>query len=427
MTDTYIINGLYCKDHYFEVPLDHACSEGQQLTVYVREIASKQAQQQQLPYLVYFQGGPGFGAGRPMGLDGWIKAASAHYRVLLLDQRGTANSSPVTAQTLAHLTSEAQAAYLSHFRADNIVRDAELIRRQLIGDEKWSIIGQSFGGFCVLRYLSSAPEGLAQAFITGGIPSLARCADDVYQATFARVEEKNNQFFSRFPKAQSMAKAVADHLFVHDELLPDGSSLTVEKFQLLGIHLGMTGGHEGLYYLLEQAFADVNGKRELSYIFKHQFMSLLDYDTNPIFAFLHESIYCQQFASNWSAHRVRKQAYPQFDYLNPEQRFLFTGEMIFPWMFEQFANLKPLQQAAQYLAEKDDWPMLYDLDVLKTNQVPVAAAIYFNDMYVDINYSLETVAQVQGLETWVSSDYEHNGIRVDGELIFNKLHGLLNP
>ena len=75
-----------------------------------------------------------------------------------------------------------QAEYLTHFRADAIVRDAEHIRRAL-GVERWSVLGQSFGGFCVTTYLSFAPEGLREAFITGGLPVLGRPADEVYQRT----------------------------------------------------------------------------------------------------------------------------------------------------------------------------------------------------------------------------------------------------
>ena len=67
------------------------------------------------------------------------------------------------------MTPEAQADYLTHFRADSIVRDAEAIRLKL-GVKKWSILGQSFGGFCALTYLSFYPESLNAAFITGGIP-----------------------------------------------------------------------------------------------------------------------------------------------------------------------------------------------------------------------------------------------------------------
>ena len=100
--------------------------------------------------------------------------------------------------------------------------------------------------------------------------------------------------------------------------------------------------------------------------------------------------------------------------------------MVFPWMFEQFTQLQPLQEAAQILAEKSDWPLLYDLERLADNQVPVAAAIYETDMYVDIAYSQETVAQVAYVQTWQSSTHDHNGIKVDGERIFGALYGLLN-
>lgn len=432
MSQPYIVDGLHCQDHRFTVPLNYQQVEGATLSIFVREVASKMGKAQQLPYLVYFQGGPGFGSNRPTGLSGWVSEACKHYRVLLLDQRGTACSSPITAQTLRHLNTQEQAEHLTHYRADNIVRDAEFIRQQLIGDQQWSIIGQSFGGFCVLRYLSAAPQGLVQAFITGGIPSLSRHCDDVYKKTFNRVIDKNKLFFENYPQAQAMAKSVAVHLQNNQEFLADGSELTVEKFQLLGIHLGMTGGHQSLYALLEQAFVEANGTKELSYVFKHTFVTLLDYDTNPIFAFLHESIYCQQFSSNWAAHRVRNEVFANaFNFNNHtdslQQDFNFTGEMVFPWMFDQFNQLKPLQKAAQLLAKKDDWPMLYDLEKLANNEVPVAAAMYFNDMYVDIAYSQETVAQVANIKTWVSSDYEHNGIRTDGPLIFSKLHGLLNP
>jgi len=48
-------------------------------------------------------------------------------------------------------------------RADSIVRDAELVREALVPKSncmgKWSILGQSFGGFCAITYLGLAPEG----------------------------------------------------------------------------------------------------------------------------------------------------------------------------------------------------------------------------------------------------------------------------
>ena len=189
--------------------------------------------------------------------------------------------------------------------------------------------------------------------------------------------------------------------------------------QLLGVNIGMEQGPEAVYYLLEQALIDTAHGVDINPLFAHQFSQLLSYNTNPIFALMHESIYCQQTASSWAAHRVRKQ-FEQFNY-RPDKPLLFTGEMVYPWMFAQFEALIPLQPAADLIAAKKDWSALYDLEILANNNVPVAAAIYSEDMFVEMQYSLETAKQVRNLKYWLTSEYEHNGIRMDGERILDKL------
>lgn len=84
-----------------------------------------------------------------------------------------------------------QARYLSHFRADAIVQDAEKICRTLIADRPWSVLGQSFGGLCTVTYLSFAPQGVAEAFITGGLPGVCATAVEVYRALYPRAATKN--------------------------------------------------------------------------------------------------------------------------------------------------------------------------------------------------------------------------------------------
>ncbi|ABZ77184.1 alpha/beta hydrolase fold [Shewanella halifaxensis HAW-EB4] len=411
--------GMVARKHQFRLPLNYQEPDGEQISIFAREISSPENQAKALPFIVFFQGGPGFGAIRPTANGGWIKRALKEYRVLLLDQRGTGLSTPISFASLAHLSADEQAEYLTHFRADNIIRDAESIRKQLTNNDKWTILGQSFGGFCVLKYLNDAPEGLAEAYITGGIPSLTRCADEVYQATYKRVLAKNQDFFNRFSDAQDLIKALATHIQENQVTLATGERLTVEMLQLLGINIGMEQGPESVYYLLEQALIETTSGTQVNPLFLAHFCQLLDYNTNPIFALLHESIYCQQSASNWAAHRVRAE-YPEFNY-SSDKPFLFSGEMIYPWMFEQFTNLKPLQQAAELIAQKQDWPALYQIDKLANNQVPVTAAIYSEDMFVEMQYSLETVAKVGNLKYWLTSEYEHNGIRMDGEHILDRL------
>lgn len=44
-------------------------------------------------------------------------------------------------------------------------------------------------------------------------------------------------------------------------------------------------------------------------------------------------------------------------------------QMIFPWLFDEVHALRPFKDAAQLLAEKKDWPSLYDVAALKDNKV----------------------------------------------------------
>jgi hypothetical protein len=89
-------------------------------------------------------------------------------------------------------------------------------------------------------------------------------------------------------------------------------------------------------------------------------------------------------------------------------------------MFEDYSTLGPLREAADILAGVE-WPRLYDLDVLRRNEVPAAAAVYAEDMYVERAFSEETAAEVRGLRAWVTNEYEHDGLRADGGRILGRL------
>ena len=67
----------------------------------------------------------------------------------------------------------------------------------------------------------------------------------------------------------------------------------------------------------------------------------------------------------------------------PPETVHFTGEMIYPWMFDDYIQLRPLKEAAEILATDDQWSRLYDGATLRANTVPCAAAVYYNDMYVE--------------------------------------------
>ena len=98
--------------------------------------------------------------------------------------------------------------------------------------------------------------------------------------------------------------------------------------------------------------------------------------------------------------------------------------MIYPWMIDADPVLRPLREAADILAERDDWPPLYDPVRLAANEVPVAAAVYYNDMYVDRELSMRTAQAIRGLQAWVTSEYEHDGLRVSHGAVLDRLIGM---
>jgi pimeloyl-ACP methyl ester carboxylesterase len=403
-TRSHRIPGLVLREHELEVPLDHADPAGATITVFAREIADPDGLDR--PFLLFLQGGPGFEAARPTrhpSSPGYLDRALREFRVVMLDQRGTGRSTPVG--TLPGLGPAAQADHLTRFRADSIVKDAELLRAAL-GGERWSVLGQSFGGFCVLHYLSTAPDGLREAFFTGGLPPVGRHVDEVYAATYARTLERNRRYYERYPEDRERVLALVDRLEREDLRLANGDRLTARRFRQLGNALGMSDGAEHFHYLLE---LDPE-----SPAFRHDAIDLaMTFARNPLYAIVHEASYADGVATRWSAQRVRPAAYDQ----QPE---LLYGEHVFPWMFEDYGGLAPLREAADILAEHE-WPRLYDADQLRANEVPAAAAIYADDPYVERAFSEETAALVRGLRPWVTSQYEHNGLRAAGDEILGRL------
>ena len=286
-----------------------------------------------------------------------MKAAAKDFRILMLDQRGTGLSTPIERQSLElRGDAAAQADYLTHFRADSIVADAEYIRR-VLGSGPWSVLGQSFGGFCALTYLSFAPEGLREVLITGGLAPLHGPADRVYQATFRRVAARNAEYFAWYPEDREKVTRIARHLEQQPEFLASGERLTPERFQMVGSFLGGNTRVDALHYLLEDAFIETLSGERLSESFLEQVRALVSRAANPLYAVLHESIYGQNEATNWAAWRVL-QDYPDF---KPEaEEPLLTGEMVYPWYFEQDPALVPLRDVAEQLAARKDWKPLYD-------------------------------------------------------------------
>jgi pimeloyl-ACP methyl ester carboxylesterase len=402
------IPDLTFVEHELSVPLDHRGARAEELTLFARELIGPQRGADQLPYLVYLQGGPGFESPRETaapGMFSWLHRALEDYRVLLLDQRGTGRSSPIGA--LPGLTADEQAAYLTYFRADSIVRDAELLRSHF-GVETWSVLGQSFGGFCVLAYLSAFPGSLREALICGGLPPLGLPIDEVYARTYPEVRARCEAYYDRYPDDRARVREIHRRCERGEIVLPTGEPLTSRRFRQLGLMLGMSDGAERLHFILELPIE--------SQAFLHDVDRASDFSRNPLFAAVHESCYADGAKTRWAADRLLP--------ADLEEGQSFTGEHIFPWMFEDYAALRPLREAADLIAEHE-WPRLYDEERLAANTVPTAAAIYANDMYVPRELSEETARRVGSLRPWLTNEYEHDGLRADGARVLDRLLSLV--
>ncbi len=412
----YTIPGLHVRDHVVTVPLDWSKPDGGTIEVFAREVVDPARKDEKLPLLCFLQGGPGGKSPRPTkSSPPWLARALKTHRILLPDQRGTGRSTPVDAATIAGFDGEAGADYLACFRADSIVDDLEHLRKTIFGGARWQTLGQSYGGFLTLTYLSRAPEGLSACYVAGGLPGLDPSAEAVYRHTYPRVRAKNEIFYKRYPDDRALVARIADFLDANVVRLPDGDRLSVRRFQSLGLDFGIGPGFENIHWLLDEAFAAPD---RLSDQFLGALMHATAYSGNPLFVAIHEAIYGEgEGATEWAAGRVLAE-FPEFD--AKARPLLFTGEMIYPWMFEEIALLKPFRAAAEALARRPRHGRLYDRARLAENAVPVSAVVYFDDMYVDAGLSLATARTVGNLDAWVTNEFEHDGIRQSGS-VFERL------
>ncbi len=420
-TTTEMLQGLTLTTFQLEAPLDHLDSDAGTIEIFARVVTSEDGKNK--PYLVFLQGGPGSEAPRPTpDAPIWLHRALEDFQVVMLDQRGTGRSTPVYSTVkrtpagpvaevggaLAGLDPARQAEYLTHLRADEIVNDCELVRRAL-GVDRWYVLGQSFGGFTTLHYLSTHPDSLSGAILTGGLSAVQHPADDVYAATWQIMIEKTEQYYRRFPADRERVRDISDLCAAGRIILPNGDAVSAARFRTIGHHLGMQGGAEQLHYLLELD--------PRSSAFVHDLQAALPFaGRNPIYAVLHESSYADGVATRWSADRTMPEEVR-------DDVTLLGGEHIHRSLFAEDTELKAFAEAADILADHQ-WNQLYFPERLAEADVPVAAAVYHHDAYVPYEFSMETASMLPDCRTWVTSEYEHNGLRMDPAVI-DHLIGLL--
>ncbi|GAB7352212.1 hypothetical protein MBLNU459_g2685t1 [Dothideomycetes sp. NU459] len=453
---THLVPGkLKITEHFFDVPKDYSKPDAGTIRLFARSVRKHESpaepeddKKKQLPWMVYLQGGPGM-ACRPPNAYPWTwTILDKGYQMLYLDQRGTGMSTPVTPTTLGLRGYEdAQAKYLKLYRADSIVRDCEAIRQALTADypaekQKWSIMGQSFGGFCSITYLSFYPQGLKESFIYGGLQPLVKKPDEVYRRLYKKVIERNQAYYKKYAEDVERVKLVVKYLQRFGDgtiKLPSEGNLTARRFQQLGMNFG---GIDQVHDIVLRAAYDIESFGHLTRGTLSAIDRAIPFDDTLIYSILHEPIYCEGNAPNWAADRMRN-GYKEFDLPASSGPVFFTGEMarslhlllfpialltqdtqIYPWMFEDYSELRKVQDVAERVAADSDWPALFDEEQLAKNEVPVYAAAYTEDMYVDYDFSRETAAKIKGSKVFVTNVMYHDAVRDKMDEVVRQLFAL---
>lgn len=402
------IGALHREDHRISVLLTADETDERRIEVFARVVTREGGEE--LPLLVYLQGGPGVESPRP-ALDPqsppWLKAALERYRVVFLDQRGTGESSPIDDRMLGE-GAAALADWLQHFRADAIVRDCEALREHL-GVESWSLLGQSFGGFTTLRYVSEHAASLDKVFFTGGLPNVGGTIDEAYTTTYEKMRAASERYYRRFPEHRERMRALLAAARAGEVVLPDGEVVSDSRIRSLGHLLGSNDAWLQLHTLLEMDFASTR--------FAYDLAGALPFSArNPLYAVLHESCWADGGATGWAAERVMPQAFV-------DDETLLTGEHVRRAWFASVPSLRPWAEVADLMADHV-WPGLYDSEAIRASEVRGAAAIYVNDVFVPVEHSLATASLMPGVHPLVTSEHEHSGLRSSGGAVLEHLFDL---
>ncbi|CAK7208792.1 hypothetical protein SCUCBS95973_000227 [Sporothrix curviconia] len=457
-------NGYMINELRFSVPIDHRpkdakdakdAKEGEEICVTVRVVVGHSGAKEETlrgkglhlnetkPFAVYLVGGPG--SDNPPAAHTCLNEfyLDKGFQVLYMDYRGMGQSTllradhlsettfPTSRQrgepTLQGLKPQAQADRLALFRQDNIVRDLEAVRMALFElgyrqARKWTLVGQSYGGWISFTYLSLYPESLHMVIVTGGIPPVGQEADTVYKSTYKTLIKACNDFYGIYPQHEANMREILQFIAEKSKdasgktvgiKMPGGGVLTPERFLCLGRKLGTTGGYGKVDKALTMCMADMK-KGALSQATLADIDDWLRFEERPLYAILQEPIYTEpgMQAAGWSAEKIGK-SLPEYWWLNDhafgrvfsgqkkdaafrEEHYTgkpiyMSAEHIYRFHFDQFHALVPLKEAANILAQKTDWPPLYDCAQLARNEVPISALSYERDMFIDWRLSQKTV------------------------------------
>lgn len=412
-------------------------------------IRDEQNNLRDLPIILYLCGGPGADnpPNRNQAMNKWLLEHG--YSILFLDYRGCGESSPlfsnVLLQTRRLKGDREMVRYITNFCQDNIVRDLEAVRQCLSSERvtagglpiRWTILGQSYGGYISLTYLSMFPEGLQEVFVTGGLPPCGMNIDDYFRIEYRDIVKQNKKFYATYPDADVLVRRI---LTLIKSIGPSNIKmtgrgyLTGQKLLTLGRQFGSKVGFPEVYNLLQRIDCDLEHTGKLSMEAIVQFESILHVDERPLYPILLEQTWCSGGKTRWAAERVARDI-EGFEYLRRDHNggyrdpadtpvdtpIYFTANTYCQFHYDTHEELLDLKGAAELLAEHK-WECPYNYDMLSRNpcRVPVYAVSFQKDMHLDVGVAARTAAKVGGLRLVVDPGW-HQDIRYKPAEVLQRL------
>ena len=190
---------------------------------------------------------------------------------------------------------------------------------------------------------------------------------------------------------------------------------------------GYHGGLDDVHDLICRLASDLNHFGFFTRPTLAAFANFIPFDVAPLYALIHEPLYARGSAPEWSADRIMKKdsRFLKVSLDGPEP-VLFTGEMIFRNMFDDFDELTSLKKTADILAFDNEWPDLYDEIQLAKNEVPVYSVTYIHDMYVHYDLAMDTASKIRNCKNFITNVLYHNALSSKCDEVIKQLFALRN-
>ena len=236
-----------------EVPEDWKAPAGRKIQIfYYAHLTDVEGHKLTATPTVFFNGGPCSSSHSSLET---VEAAAAPDKIpmVYIDQRGTGCSSPypdgLNAQSFTRI---------AFYTSRSIVRDAEAVREKLFGPgSRWKVIGQSYGGMIVHRYIEEVPQSIETAVAHGFAIAGQNEEQGVAKQRSRKLNTLSEDYFRKYPGDEKIVADIRaqigdDYCFEYSMGAFCGPGMLDSMWVLLAFSNGWPILHDNLSRLLDQ-------------------------------------------------------------------------------------------------------------------------------------------------------------------------------